>query len=122
MPLSKFIATFTIENIVKRSLDTTVNLGEGALVIPVKYKQSDTQKNSEFTFNNDQANFSFSLKSIDEGFILEGKLPLGNNNFLDLRLLKLPEKLNKSTLSDQELKTILEDKEGYTSFLKLKKK
>ena len=101
--------------------DATVNLGEGALTFPVTCKKTGTQQNPVFSFSNAQANFSFTLKSIDEGSTLEGKFPLGNNNFLDLWLLKLPEKIDKTTLSDQELKTILEDKEGYTSFLKMKK-
>lgn len=94
-----------------------VDLGGGALKFTGICKRSGTAQNPVYQITADK--LAFTLKSADAGSTLEGKLPLGNNNFLDLWLLKKPNNLVPSTLSDQELKTILESKDGYTSFIQM---
>lgn len=101
--------------------EATMDLGEGTLTLTGTCKKSGTQKNPIYTIKNPKGNFGFTLKSTDGGSTLEGKFPIDKNNSLDLWLLKMPDKMEEATLSDEELKQILEKKEGYTSFLKIKR-
>ena len=99
--------------------EATIDLGEGTLTLTGTCKKSGTSKNPIYTFKNPKGDFGFTLKSTDGGSTLEGKFPIDKNNSLDMWLLKLPDNMEKTTLSDEELKQILENKDGYTSFIKI---